>query len=86
MREQVVDVERFAAAEGAGEITVVIGGALKDCRGGDRRDYDRSFAGGDFPECGGAFFLELRVRREILEWKHVAGGECDYAIRDRRRR
>ncbi len=78
--EQGFDVEGFAAAEGAGEIGVVVGGALADGGGRDRRDHDRGFAGGDFPQGGGAFFLQLGMGRQILEWEHVAGRERDYVL------
>src|SRR5580658_678874 len=78
--EKVIDVEGSAAAEDAGQVGVVIGGAEEDCRGCDWRDYDRRFASCNFPEGGGAFFLQLGMRGEILEWKHVAGGEGDYGV------
>ncbi len=78
--EQVVDVERFAAAERAGEIGVVVGGALEDSSGGDRRDHDRGLAGGDLPEGCGAFFLQFRVRGEVLEREHVAGRQRDDGV------
>ena len=84
--EQIVDVEGLAAAQNAGQIGVVLGGALKDGGGRDRRDHDRGFAGGNLPQRGGALFLNLGMRREILERQHVAGGQGDDAIRDRRRR
>ena len=50
------------------------------------RDDDRGRAGGDLPQSGGAFFLEFRMRREILEGKHVACGEGDDRTPDRRRK
>ena len=78
--EQSVEVERFAAANGAGEVGVIVARAQTDGCGGDGRDDDGSGAGGDFPESGGAFFLEFGMRREILERKHVAGGERDDGV------
>ena len=47
--EQVVDIERFAAAQNACQVGVVLGGTLKDGGGRDRSDHDRSFSGGDLP-------------------------------------
>ena len=55
--EKVLDVEGFAAAQNAGEVGVVVGGAQQDGRRRDRSDDDRSLAGGDLPEGGGALFL-----------------------------
>ena len=77
MGEKIFDVEGFAAAEGAGQIGVVVGGAQQDGGGRDRSDHDRRFAGGNLPESGGAFFLQFGVRGKILERKHVAGGQGD---------
>ncbi len=47
--EKIIDVERFAAAQNAGEVGIVFGGALKDRGGRDRRDHNRRLAGGDLP-------------------------------------
>ena len=84
--EKIVDVERFAAAQNAGEVGVVLGGALQDGGGGDRSDHDRRLAGGDLPQGGGALFLKFGMRRKILERQHVASGKGDDGVRDRRRR
>ncbi len=73
MREQCLEVEGFAAADGASEIAVVFGGTQADGCGRNGRDNDGCCAGCNFPERGSTFFLEFRVRREILEWKNVAG-------------
>ncbi len=86
VREQVVDVERFAAAQHAGQVGVVVGRALQDGGGRDRSDDDRRFAGGDLPQGSGALFLQFGMRRKILERQHVAGGKGDDGVRDRRRR
>ena len=77
VREQGFEVERFAAADGAGEIGVVVAGAQADGGGRDWRDHDGCSTGGNLPQSGGAFFLEFGMRREILEGEHVAGGEGD---------
>ncbi len=49
VREQGFEVEGFAAADGAGEIGVVIAGAQADGGGRDRGDHDGCGAGGDLP-------------------------------------
>ena len=77
MGEKIIDVEGFSATEDAGQVGVVVGGALQDGGGRDRSDHDRGFAGGDLPQSGRAFFLQLGMRRKILKGEHVAGGERD---------
>ena len=57
VREQLFDIEGFAAAQNAGEVGVVLGGAQQNGRGGDRSDHDRSLAGGNLPQGGRALFL-----------------------------
>ena len=47
--EQGLKIERFAAAEGAGEACVVIAGPQADGRGRDRRNYYRCRPGRDLP-------------------------------------
>ncbi len=47
--EERLEIEGFAATDGAGEIGVVIAGAEADGGCGDGRDDDGCGAGGDFP-------------------------------------
>ena len=49
MREQGLEIKRFAAADGAGEIGIIIAGAQADSGGRDWRDHDRCRSGGDLP-------------------------------------
>ena len=49
MSEQRFEIEGFAAADDAGEIGVIVGGAETDGGGRYRRDDDRCGAGGDLP-------------------------------------
>ncbi len=81
MREEGIEIEGFATTDGAGEAGVVVAGAQADgcrCHG---RDDDGCRTGSDLPQSRGALFLEFRVRREILEGKHVASGEGDNGLR-----
>jgi hypothetical protein len=75
--EEGIEVEGLAAADDAGKAGVVIAGAQTDGSGGDRRDDDGCGTGGNLPQGGGAFFLELGVRRKILERENVASGKSD---------
>ncbi len=81
MGEQGFEIEGFAAADGAGEVGVVVAGAEANRRGCYWRDDDGGGAGCNLPESGGAFFLEFGMRREILEGEHVARGEGDDGVR-----
>jgi hypothetical protein len=49
VREQGIEIEGFAAADGAGEIGIVIAGAEANGGGRDRRDHDGCGAGSDLP-------------------------------------
>src|ERR1700728_82435 len=80
MRQQRFEIERLAAADGSGKVGIIVGGAQADGRGCDGRDHDGGGSGCDLPESGGAFFLEFRMRGEILEREDVAGGESDDRI------
>ena len=75
--EKVVDIERLAAAQDAGQVGVVFGRAQPDRRRGHRSDHDRGCAGGDLPQRGGALFLKFRMRRKILKRQHVASRQGD---------
>ncbi len=81
MGQEGFEIEGFSAADGAGQAGVVIGGLKFDSRCGDRRDYDVGGAGSDFPESGGAFFLEFGMRGEILKGKYIARGKRDDGVR-----
>ena len=47
--EQIIDVERFAAAQNAGQVGVVFGGTLKDGGGGNGSNDDRDLARSNLP-------------------------------------
>ena len=47
--EEIIEIEGFAATDGAGEIGVVIAGAQSNRGCSDRRDDDGCSAGGNFP-------------------------------------
>ena len=49
VREQRFEIERFAAADGAGEIGVVVAGTQADGGGRNRRDHNGHCAGRDLP-------------------------------------
>src|ERR1700722_17672819 len=65
--EEGIEIERFTAADGAGKIGVVIGGAQTNGRSSDGRNDDGCRTCSNLPESGGAFFLEFGVRGKILE-------------------
>ncbi len=75
--QQGVNVEGLAATDGAAEIGIVVRRTQADGCGGNRGDHDGRRAGCDLPQCGGAFFLQLRMRRQVLERQHVACGQRD---------
>ncbi len=72
--EQRFEIERFAAADGAGKIGVIVGRAQADGCRCDRRDHDGGGSGRDLPKGCGAFFLEFGVGREILVREDIASG------------
>ena len=77
MSQKMVDVKRFAAAQNASQVGVVLGRTLEDGGRGNRRNDDRCLPGGNLPEGSRSLFLEFGMRRKILEWKHVAGRKGD---------
>ena len=80
VRQQRVDVEGFAAADGPRQIGVVLGRTQAKGGGGDRRNHERRRAGGNLPQRNCPLFLDLRVRRQILEGEHVVVGKGDHGF------
>ena len=80
MGEKTVDVERFAAAQNAGQIGIIICGALKNGSGRYGRDHNRRLAGGDLPQSSRALFLKFGMGRKILEGEHVTRRKSDDRI------
>jgi hypothetical protein len=74
------DVDFFATAHGDGEarVVVTIEETKRGCLGGCDQDGDCS--GSEFEESGGALFLHVGVRREVLEWEHIVCGDTDHTI------
>ena len=75
--EQRFRIERLAPPDRARQIGVVLGGGKANGRGRNGRNHERHGAGGDLPQGGRPFFLDLRMRGEILEGQHVARGQRD---------
>ncbi len=74
------DVDLFATAHGDGEAGVVI--ATEEPKGGGLggRNENGDCASGEFEQGSGALLLHVGVRREVLEWEHIVGGDTDYTI------
>ena len=81
VREQRVDVQRFATAHGPRQIGVILGRTQSQRGGGNRRNHERRRAGGNLPQRDRALLLNLRVRGQILEGQHVVVGQRDHGLR-----
>src|ERR1700678_149676 len=77
MFEQFFQIENFSAAQNAGQIGVVVRRTEQDGGRGDRRNDDRGAASGNLPQGGSTFFLNFRMRRQILERQHITCGQGD---------
>ncbi len=82
MRQQAVDIKRFAAAEGARQIGVIFGGTQAEWPS-PRSEKPRSTASpvAIFHSAVARSSCNLRMRRKILEGQHVARGQCDDRFR-----
>ena len=84
MFDQPLGVHHLAAADDACEVGVEAPIAQAHRRGGQWGDDDFGCASGDLPQRDRARFLDLRMRREILEGQHIVGGQPDDGVRRKR--
>ena len=75
--DQTFGIDHLAAAHDLRQVGIESCVTQTHRRRRDRRDYDAGGSGGDLPQRGGASFLDLGMRREILERQHIIGRQTD---------
>ena len=71
MLEQLFEIEGFTPPQDARQVRIVFGRSKQNGRRRHRRNHNRRPPGGDLPQRRGAFFLNFRMRRQILKGKHI---------------
>ena len=71
MLQQFFEIESFTPPQDARQVRIVFGRSKQNGRRRHRRNHNRRPPGGDLPQRRGAFFLNFRMRRQILKGKHI---------------
>ncbi len=79
MRGEHLDVDLFAALEGYGQAGIVLEVEELESRGFDGSDENIDGSARKLPQRGGALLLDVGMRGEIFERKHIVGGKPDNA-------
>ena len=84
--DQALGVNHLAATHDLRQAGVEAGVAQAHGRRGWRRDHDAGGASGNLPQSSGARFLDLGMRRLVLEGQHIVSGQADDGVGRERRR
>jgi hypothetical protein len=75
--QQFLQIENLTATQNPRQVGVVLGRTKKNSGRAHRRNDNRGAARRNLPQGRGAFFLNLRMRRQILERKDIARRKAD---------
>ena len=85
--DEPLGVHHLAAPNHLGQVCIEAAlSRSRIARGGQGSDDDLGRSGRNLPKGSGASFLNLRMRRQILEWQYVVCGQADDGVRRERAR